>query len=355
MSKPHSIVPSIDLSGWGHDLNAERAIVAAVEAACASIGFFSITGHCIDFELIDAMLAQTDAFFELDEQEKQRYKSPTPGINRGFAARETEALALSLGVQTPPDLFEAFNIGSEQGPTRTPTGHPIPQDIFAPNIWPERPVGFRTAVSAYFAAAGDQARQLLEIFAVALDEERDFFTAYTSHSTDTMRINHYSRTQGQPEPLEGQQRMGAHTDYGMVTVLYADSVPGLEIVGPDGQWHGFTPPPGSLLVNLGDLMAEWTNDRWKSSLHRVVPPPRSVDGPARRRSVAFFRDGNYDALVECLPSCVDDEHPARYEPVLAGEHLMAKLLGPRTLMPSTATSTAGDRISAVTTTTPDPE
>ncbi|MCW2497991.1 2-oxoglutarate and iron-dependent oxygenase domain-containing protein [Jatrophihabitans sp.] len=355
MTQPHSLVPTIDVSGWGQDPAAEAAIVAAVDAACASIGFLSITGHCIDPGLIEAMLAEADAFFELDENEKNSYRSPSPEINRGFTARETEALALSLGVQTPPDLFEAFNIGTEEGPSQTPNGDPVPQEMFAANIWPARPAGFRAAVSDYFAAAGVQAAQLLEIFAVALGEERNFFTGYTSHSTDTMRINHYLRAPGQSEPVDGQQRMGAHTDYGMVTVLYADSVPGLEIVGPDGLWHGFTPPPGSLLVNLGDLMATWTNDRWKSSLHRVVPPPRAADGPAHRRSVAFFRDGNYDALVECLPSCVDDEHPARYAPVLAGEHLMAKLLGPRTLMPSTAASTAGDRIDAVTSTAPDPQ
>jgi isopenicillin N synthase-like dioxygenase len=237
-----------------------------------------------------------------------------------------------VGIETPPAGLDEFA---------------LPTDLFAANIWPERPLGFRSAITAYFGAAATQAAILLEIFGVALENDRHFFEQYTSHSTDTMRINHYFRAPGQSEPLDGQQRMGAHTDYGMVTVLYADSVPGLEIVGPDGAWCGFTPPPGSLLVNLGDLMAEWTNDRWKSSLHRVVPPPRAVDGPARRRSVAFFRDGNYDALVECLPSCVDADNPPRYAPVLAGEHLRAKLLGPRTLMPSTATSTAGDRISAV--------
>lgn len=103
-------------------------------------------------------------------------------------------------------------------------------------------------------------------------------------------------------------------------------------------WHDVLPEPGTLLVNLGDLLAEWANDRWRSTLHRVVPP--TVAGPARRRSVAFFQEANYDALISVMPTCVSDDNPARYTPVIAGEHLMNKLIGPRTLQRSTAVQTS---------------
>ena len=136
--------------------------------------------------------------------------------------------------------------------------------------------------------------------------------------------------------------MGAHTDFGFCTVLYADAVEGLEIVGPDGSWHPVLPRPESLLVNLGDLLAEWTNDRWRSTIHRVVPPREAR--PAKRRSMAFFHDGNFDASIEVLPTCVGPDNPAKYAPVLAGDHLRAKLLGPRTLTTSVAMSTIGDRL-----------
>ena len=139
-------------------------------------------------------------------------------------------------------------------------------------------------------------------------------------------------------------RMGAHTDYGIVTVLYADPVPGLQVLGPDGAWNDVVPEPGALLVNLGDLTAQWTNDRWRSTLHRVVPPPADADGRAHRRSVALFLDGNYDAVIECLPTCRVEGRPARYPAVVAGEHLLAKLLGPRTLSASSAVDTLGDRL-----------
>ncbi|MDT5073222.1 MAG: hypothetical protein QOH82_2542 [Mycobacterium sp.] len=122
--------------------------------------------------------------------------------------------------------------------------------------------------------------------------------------------------------------MGAHTDYGIVTVLWADPVPGLEILGADATWHPLQPAPGALLVNLGDALARWTNDQWMSTMHRVAPPV--VDGVlVPRRSAAFFHDGNIDATIAPLPTCVDDEHPALYEPVTVQEHLRAKLAGSR--------------------------
>jgi isopenicillin N synthase-like dioxygenase len=343
-----SFVPTVDIAAWGADVDGDARIAHVVDQACRTAGFFEITGHLVGSDVLAPMLAAADAFFDLPDEVKRRYAPPSPRVNRGYAAKGTEALALSLGIDTPPDLFEAFNVGVEGWVPGDLAYGTQTEEFFAPNIWPAEQPELRDAVMTYFRAAARQSAQLLEILAVALGVQRDFFAPFVSHSTDTMRINCYRRSAGEEEPLTDQQRMGAHTDYGMVTVLYADSVPGLEIVGPDGVWHGHTPRRGSLLVNLGDLMAHWTNDVWRSSLHRVVPPPRQVNGPALRRSVAFFRDGNPDALVETFPSCITAERPARYAPVTAGDHLRAKLLGPRILQPSAASSTAGDRVGALT-------
>ena len=119
---------------------------------------------------------------------------------------------------------------------------------------------------------------------------------------------------------------------------------GLQIIGPDGGWHDVSPTPGAFLVNLGDLTAEWTNVRWRSTVHRVLPPARLPDRVNHRRSVAFFHDGNHDARIECLPTCTSADNPAKYAPVLAGDHLMAKLMGPRLLTESLAQQTTGDRL-----------
>jgi isopenicillin N synthase-like dioxygenase len=325
------------------DLEAPDA-VERIDDACRSIGFLSVVGHGIERQTIEHMLQETAEFFALPLDEKLALRPARPDVDRGYAAKGSEGLAYSLGVDgSPADLFEAFNMGPDLWPEGDPIYEAERDRIFAPNLWPARPGGFRSAVVAYFEAVRGLAHRLTGLFALALGLDPDFFEDKTDHSTDTMRINHYERRDGEPDPLPGQVRMGAHTDYGIVTVLYADAVPGLQIVGPDGEWQDVLPTEGAFLVNLGDLLAEWTNDRWRSTLHRVVPPdPRSADA-ARRRSVAFFHDGNYDALVGCLPTCCSAENPPKYAPILAGDHLMAKLLGPRTFTVSDAVSTAGDR------------
>ncbi|WP_246562979.1 2OG-Fe(II) oxygenase family protein [Streptomyces roseirectus] len=141
-------------------------------------------------------------------------------------------------------------------------------------------------------------------------------------------MNHYALPDGSAA-LDGDLTgMGEHTDFGFVTVLWADQVPGLQVLSADGAWHDVSPVDGALLVNLGDLTARLTNDRWMSTLHRVKPPV--VDGTVRRRrSVAYFHDGNIDAVVSTLPSHLDADDGLAYEPVLVRDHIRAKLAGSR--------------------------
>ncbi|MCW2545814.1 MAG: putative Oxidoreductase, 2OG-Fe(II) oxygenase family [Mycobacterium sp.] len=336
------IVPVIDLQSP----DAPKLI----DAACRDVGFLSVVNHGIPDAVIQRMLRATDAFFAMPVEAKLALIPPTPDNDRGYAAKGSESLYQSLGHDdVPADLFEAYNVGPDIGPDGWPEGDPrhgLDQPLFtAGNIWPAQAsqAELRPALMAYFEETRQLAHRLTGLFAKALDLAPDYFEGFTDHATDTMRVNHYERGAGEPEPVTGQQRMGAHSDYGVLTVLYADRVPGLQIVGPDNEWHDVMPAPSALLVNLGDLLAQWTNDHWRSTLHRVVPPPRTASGPNVRRSVAFFHEGNFDGLIECLPTCVSADRPARYEPVLAGEHLLAKLMGPRTLTASTATSTTFGR------------
>lgn len=343
MTEP--IVPTLDLRGWRDGNPVERAAVAAAaDAGCSSIGFLQVVGHGVDPAVIEAMLDATGEFFALPVGEKRRWIPPNPAINRGYAAKGAESLTYSLGVERPPDLFEAFNIGPDDLNRGDPAIATEPYGHFADNIWPSCVPHLRPALTSYFAAVRTVADTLLDVFAAALSLPDGYFTPFVTHSTDTVRINHYETAPGDPDPLDDQVGMGAHTDYGIVTVLYGDQVPGLQIVGPDGAWHDVAPAPGAFLVNLGDLTAQWTNDRWRSTLHRVLPPARLPDRQNSRRSVAFFHDGNWDAVVECLPTCTSAANPPRYEPVTAGEHLMRKVLGPRTLTVSDAVNTAADRL-----------
>jgi isopenicillin N synthase-like dioxygenase len=329
------VVPVVDLASPG--------AAAAVDDACRRVGFFQITGHGLPADVVDGMLDAAGRFFDLPEADKRTCLPPTSSVNRGWAPLGSESLAYSLGVDSPPDLFEAFNTGHEVD-YRDPFHAEHRDGFFAPNLWPDLD-RFRDAFVAYFVETAALARRLTRLMATALALPEDFFDGKTSHSPDVLRVNWYRRSPEAGPPLPGQQRMGAHTDYGVLTVLFADRVPGLEIVAPDGTWVGVQPEPGCLLVNLGDLLAQWTNDRWRSTLHRVVPPEGG--GAALRRSAAFFHEADPDALVEVLPTCVSDDEPARYEPVLAGDHLLAKLLGPRELRPSVAASTLGGRAGSV--------
>jgi len=343
-------VPQIDLSRWRDgDAASRTALANEVDHACRTVGFMQVTGHAIDPVLIQTMLDTADEFFALPLGDKLAVRPEHPGVNRGYAAIGSEALAYSLGVEAArPDLFEAFNVGADVVDRDDPFYANDPHGFFAANVWPPSPAPMRPAVVAYFDEARRVALELTDVFAVALGLTEHWFRPFVDRSTVTMRVIHYERRPDDPPPAPEQMRMGAHTDYGIVTVLHADPVPGLQIVGPDGGWHDVVPLPGALLVNLGDLTAQWTNDRWRSTLHRVVPPPADASGGVLRRSVAFFFDGNYDAVVSCLPTCVSDAQPAKYAPVIAGEHLMEKVLGPRTLRASAATDTAGERLRVVT-------
>ncbi|ACY20557.1 2OG-Fe(II) oxygenase [Gordonia bronchialis DSM 43247] len=319
-------IPVVDISAYttGGDA-AERAVVAAqIDDAASSVGFIQIVGHQIPSAVIEEFTAVMDDFFALPLEAKKAYRTP-PEINRGYAPPKSESLSLSLGLQSAAgmnDFFEAFNVGVEAGE------YPdlqLPEDQYAANTWPQVD-HFQAAVSAYFVEARRVAHTLTRIFADALDLPPDFFDGYTDHSLDVLRMNNYALPPGEVE-LEGELTgMGEHTDYGIVTVLWADQVRGLQVLDPDGRWQDVAPAEGALLINLGDLMARWTNERWMSTLHRVKPP--IVDGTIeRRRSAAYFHDGNIDATISTLPSCVGAG--SRYSPITVGEHIGAKLAGSR--------------------------
>jgi isopenicillin N synthase-like dioxygenase len=320
-------VPVVDISCYvstGSD--AQRDDVArAVNHASSTIGFFQVIGHGIPSSSIAAITAAMDSFFSLPMEAKVLFRAP-PEVNRGYSPPRSESLSLSLGIRSPDDaydLVESFNVGSPASACPTIA---LPAKHYPDNTWPSELPGFRPAVEAYFLEAGRVARTLTEVFADALGLSSGFFAPFTDHSIDVLRMNNYAGPVGSRVGLP--KGMGEHTDYGIVTVLWADQVPGLQILGEDKNWHEVLPVDDALLINLGDLTARWTNDRWKSTLHRVVPPVES--GRLRhRRSVAFFHDGNADAVIETLPTCLDATGSSFYGRTTVAQHLDAKLGGSR--------------------------
>src|SRR4051794_5214332 len=338
-------VPVVDITPYVQDGTAgERCAVARqMDEACRTVGFIQVLGHGIPEAVVDGLQDGLDAFFGLPPAVKKQYRLPA-GVNRGYSPPRSESLSLSAGVESATrmnDFFEAFNIGSQAGdfPDLELDG-----TDYAANVWPEVE-GFREQVDTYYGHARRVAETLTRVFADALGVPTDYFGRLTGHSLDVMRMNNYALPEGTVH-LDGDLTgMGEHTDYGIVTVLWADQVAGLQVVGGDGAWHDVAPADGALLVNLGDLTARWTNDRWRSTLHRVKPP--IVDGTIQRRcSAAFFHDGDVDALITTLATCLAEGEESRFAPITVGEHVAAKLAGSRAGVRNTAAADDAARVIA---------
>jgi isopenicillin N synthase-like dioxygenase len=302
-------------------------VARRLDAACRDTGFLVVSGHGVAQDTCDAVLDAFAEFFDGPEAEKRRVVVSDPTANRGYSALGQEGLSYSRGEETPRDLFEAFNLGNED---TAGAYYDQYRSYYAANAWPSRPPELRATWLAYEQAVGGVADTILRTMALALGLPEVWFVDRCDHAIVTTRAINYERRDSTPDPVDGQMRMGAHTDYGVLTVLLADDVPGLQVFR-DGVWHDVSTPRGAFVCNLGDMLARWTNDRWISTLHRVVPPPPDSTGPVRRRSLARFLDCPPDLTVETIASCIDADHPARYEPVNAGEWLRAKVLGSRAL------------------------
>jgi isopenicillin N synthase-like dioxygenase len=286
-------IPLIDLA----DADA-HAIARSIDAALRSAGFFALTGHGVPSAVSQAAFDASQLFFALPQAQKERLHINRSGRQRGFDPIGWQALDPSQ----PPDLKESFYIGVEQ---------------IAPNQWPDELLltGFRAASEAYAQTMQQLARRLMALFELALQLPAGHFNASMQMPQCTTRLLHYPP---QPAALApGQLGCGAHTDWGALTLLAQDDAGGLQVQRADRVWMDVPPMPNTLIVNIGDMMQRWTNDRWRSAPHRVVNP-----GAGRERwSIAYFFDLDEQAHIQPLPSCVSATDPARYAPITAGEHL----------------------------------
>jgi isopenicillin N synthase-like dioxygenase len=302
------------------------AVVTAFDQACRESGFIVLTGHGVDPALMDAAFDAWQAFFDLPLDAKRRC-APPPEYDgmTGFTEYGAQALAYTAGGESPPDLMEAFSFGRED--TEGPFFDAF-RDWFPPNSWPESPASPRKTAFALEAAMQGVADVVLRAMAGALGLPDEWLVTRTEQAVVTVRCNHYLRGPGVvPEPE--QPGLGAHTDYGVMTLLVADAVPGLQVLR-NGEWWDVTPPHGSIVCNIGDMLAMWTNDRWVSTMHRVSAPAPGTDEPVRRRSIARFLDGDPSITIEAIPTCVVDGESPRYPPVQAGEWLMSKIVAGQT-------------------------
>jgi len=323
-------VPVIDISPYRHGNSTERnALAAEVDRTCREIGFMVIAGHGVDPRLIEAVESASRTFFDLPLAEKMRIVRPAPDVTRGYMPLKAEVLLRSRGGdaqgQNKGDLNESLMIGPVDVSGAPYYTAPAAGRHFAPNLWPERPAGLRVAYESYYRVMDTLAIDLMRIFALALDLPEKYFDSSVDRSISRLRVRNYPAPQVAPEP--GQLRASAHSDYGSLTVLKTEDRPGgLQVQSGEGNWLDVPHVPGCFVVNIGDMLARWTNDRWVSTLHRVVNPPAERVAESRRQSVVFFQNPNYDAVVACLPGCADAANPPKYPPTTSGGHLREKFV-----------------------------
>jgi isopenicillin N synthase-like dioxygenase len=315
--------PVISLSDFqAASSSAKRDIGKQVDEICRRTGFLAVAGHGIDNQLIADAWNTSRTFFDLPTDKKLETRMPYVGYPYGYSPLQAEALAKSLGEETPPDIKESFSIGPLEQPPHT-GNEPDADFRFAANLWPKEPANFREAWSGYYRAMGALAARIMRVFAVALDLREEFFDGVIDNPISAMRALNYPNQSSPPKP--GQLRAGAHSDYGSLTILRSETAPGgLEIYTPDGAWQAVPMLPDAFIINIGDLMARWTNDHWVSTLHRVVNPPPDSNGSTRRQSIAFFHQPNWEAEISCIPTCLGRNQAAKYSPVRSGEYLMEK-------------------------------
>jgi isopenicillin N synthase-like dioxygenase len=308
-------LPVIDigplLAGDAAD-RATEVVVDAIDKSCREIGFFLVTGHRIDARVRAELLAAAQRFFALPPGDKEALAIGKSSCHRGYVGLATETLddANTLA----GDLKETLDTGEEHGPDHPEVVAGTP--LYGPNQLPDLP-GFREALDAYREQAIAAAEAIQRAMARALGLDGRFFEAL-GDTMYNLRLIHYPPQSALP-PAEGQLGCGAHTDYGTLTVLADDGVGGLQVMRRDGKWLDVSVPDDAVVVNLGDLMAIWTNDRWVSTPHRVVNPPDTD-----RYSLPLFVTPPFHASISCLDSCLAPGERPRYEPLVSGPYLLSR-------------------------------
>ncbi len=305
------------------DLRDDRASVsAAIDDACRRVGFFQVIGHELDHDLEHSAWEAARAFFELPLSDKMAVRIPT-GDAYGYGPFAAERLAASRGETTPPDLKETFSVGPDVGHGAA-IDDPAAAFVFSSTPWPAAMPTLEPVMRSYYDALATLVERIMSLMALGLALPADTFDRSIDRHTSALRLLHY------PDLTEigvapGQLRAGAHSDYGTLTLLRQDDSPGgLQVRDVSGSWHDVPAVDGAYVVNVGDALERWTNDRWRSTLHRVAVPQFDGDRHADRQSIAFFHNANWDAMIECLQSCIAPGELPRYAPTTAGRHLMAK-------------------------------
>jgi isopenicillin N synthase-like dioxygenase len=306
-------IPLIDFAPFlTGGLAARREVAEKIGQACRHIGFFYLANHGISEALVARSFAEAERFFALPMERKLEIDIEKSPCHRGYFKVGGENLDPARQ-KAGGDLKEGIKIGRDLGPDHPLVAAGTP--LHGPNLWPRDLPGWQGAMQSYFDALVGLGKQVMHAFALSLDLDECYFDRQLTDPMATLGPLHYPPQRG--SVTEKQIGAGAHTDFGCLTILAQDMNGGLQVKNAAGTWIDATPIPGTFVINIGDMMARWTNNLFASTQHRVI----NVSG-AERYSLPFFFDPNFHAEVSALKTCVDAGHPPVFPPTTSGRHLL---------------------------------
>ncbi|KAI9837273.1 MAG: hypothetical protein M1819_000347 [Sarea resinae] len=326
VAQDNLVIPLIDFSLFLHGTPRDKAQAAhTILAGFQTAGFIYLKNHGIPTESVSRTFAESAKFFARPAEQKDALAWTTPESNRGYVTHGREKVT-QLGDKDAveklrarnPDLKESLEIGREGE-----EGHP--------NNWPdgydEEGKVFKKVMLGFFEQCKDLHMQVMQAIALALGLHENYFDTYTDGGDNTLRLLHYPAVHKSAfVKNQGQVRAGEHSDYGSITLLFQDMRGGLQVKSPKGTYVNATPIPDTIVINAGDLLARWSNDTIKSTLHRVIEPPTppETDEYPARYSIAYFCNPNFDKFIDVIPG-TDEKEPKKYSGINSGQYLVQRL------------------------------
>lgn len=305
-------IPSVDLADFIHgDADKKAAFVQKLGDAYETIGFVAVKNHLIDEPTTQKLYEQVQAFFALDESIKKKYEVEGLAGQRGYTSFGKEhAKGSNAG-----DLKEFWHFG-QYVDDNDPIKKEYPENVFVQEL-PE----FNTVGRKAYKDLEHTGRYMLRAIALFLGLEENYFDDKIHHGNSILRPIHYPPITSEPQSAV---RAGQHEDINLITLLIGASADGLEVLNKKGEWVAVTALPDHIVVNVGDMLQRHTNNRLKSTTHRVVNPPREKWAEPRY-SIPFFLHPRSEMKLDCLPSCIPAGEAAQWPPITAGEFLDERL------------------------------
>lgn len=306
-------IPSVDLKDFiSNDPSKKQAFVDAIGKAYEEIGFVALKGHFLDDALVERLYGEVKKFFDLPLETKQKYEIPGIGGQRGYVSFGKE----SAKGKKEGDLKEFWHFGQYV------EDNPELQKEYPANVTVEELPEFNKVGKETYKMLEKTAKFVLRALAIHLGLEETYFDGYIHNGNSILRPIHYPPIKEEPKEAV---RAAAHGDINLITLLMGAQGRGLQVQNHKGDWIDAIAEPDELMINVGDMLSRHTNNKLKSTIHRVINPPKELWGTSRY-SIPFFMHPISEMKLNVLDNCIDEDHPKLYDDITAGEFLNERLM-----------------------------